>query len=520
MALNFPENRKEVEERAKTDVQNELPESNPFLKNSYLGALITAYAGRVYDFYLQLEVLIQELFPDTATAEFLERWGSYVGILRNPATQSIGQVTVIGNVSTVIPAGTQLSSPDSIIYETLSARTIQSQIVNIDQLTRTGSTAFAKTSSEHLYYSGMSVTITGAAQAEYNGTFNINVISSTEFSYNISGTPLSPASGTITSSAIFASLSVRSLTFGEQTNQNANTRLNFVTPIAGANNQAFVQAAGLQNGTDIEPDNDLRERILFRYQNPVALFNKIAIELQAKLISGVTRVFIDSSGTLVRTLDVLSIERGDSSPFDQIVVLETDGEHFLEDGQIISVSGADQDEYNITTKIKVLDPEKVIYIVEGSPTSPATGTIQVQTAIPAGQVQIYFTRDNDANIIPSSIEVQTVKDKILEIKPAHVRDEDVIVKAPMAVNVDFVFSSVTPNITGIREAIQANLDAFFKENTEVSVDVRRVAYESVIYNTIDPVTGERVIDFDLSSPTSDIIIQNGQLAILNTVTFS
>ena len=55
MPLNIPDSAAEIVQRAKVAVQRALPGSNPFLKNSWLGALITGLATRIYDFYLQLQ---------------------------------------------------------------------------------------------------------------------------------------------------------------------------------------------------------------------------------------------------------------------------------------------------------------------------------------------------------------------------------------------------------------------------------------------------------------------------------
>ena len=68
-------------------------------------------------------------------------------------------------------------------------------------------------------------------------------------------------------------------------------------------------------------------------------------------------------------------------------------------------------------------PNTFAFPVSGSPATPATGTISAAYSyVEEGQVRIGFTRDNDTSIIPSSTEVNTVKDKILEIKPAHMND--------------------------------------------------------------------------------------------------
>ena len=79
---------------------------------------------------------------------------------------------------------------------------------------------------------------------------------------------------------------------GAITNQDSGAGLTLGSPIAGVNNTALIDFDGLSGGTDEEADVDFRARAIDRWQNPVALFNPAAIERQAKLVPGVTRVFI------------------------------------------------------------------------------------------------------------------------------------------------------------------------------------------------------------------------------------
>lgn len=519
MPLNIPSSRNILKQQSQTDVQNTLPESNPFLANSYLDAIITASSGRVYDFYLQLSEVLKQMFPDTAEGLFLERWGSYVGVLRRPATQATGAITATGTAGSNIPIGSQLRSNDGLIYETLQTASIANQTINIVQLTRSGQTAIVETSSPHRLTSSQMVTILNADQSEYNGTYSIVVTSAQEFTYTIVGTPTTPATGSISANAAFASLSIRSLEYGSQLNQVANTPLTFATPILGVNNTVRVQFSGIGGGANQEDDAQLRDRILFRYQNPVALFNENAIIVKAREVPGVTRVFVEGPGTLVNTRDVVSITLSD-----ELATVETSTSHALEDGQIMEIFGADQDEYNVRKKVLAIDDVKFAYVVTGAPASPATGTITVQTGIPNGQVIIYFTRDNEENIIPTASEVAAVKDALVNyntgIKPANVTDLDVIVRAPTPITVDFTFTLLEPNTPAMQEAVTQNLRAFFRESTNVSEDVLEVAYQAAIFRTIDPETGIAVRNFTLSSPTGNITIQTGELAILGSITFN
>ena len=88
---------------------------------------------------------------------------------------------------------TQISAPVGLTVTPTFKNTL-----SVSSITRSSSTATATTASAHGFINGESVTIAGAAQAEYNGVFVITVTSSTTFTYTVSGTPATPATGTIT----------------------------------------------------------------------------------------------------------------------------------------------------------------------------------------------------------------------------------------------------------------------------------------------------------------------------------
>jgi len=292
MPLDIPTNRKEVIDRSKTDVKNELPGSNPFLQNSFVGSIITAAAGRNFDFYIFFSQSVDNLFPDTATGDFAQRWGNYVGVNLLPATQSSGLITMRASSTTNVPIGTVLQSSSGLTFTTQSAVTVQNTIYSLSSLTRVGSTVTATTTTDHNLASGVIVTIAGAVETEYNVSAPIIVNSSTEFTYEIDTTPTSPATGTITASSIIGSVNVVSDGFGAANNISTGDSLSLVTGIAGIIDPAFVQIGGLTGGADIESDEDYRERYLFRWQNPTPCFNVKDIEQTAKLVDGVTRVYV------------------------------------------------------------------------------------------------------------------------------------------------------------------------------------------------------------------------------------
>jgi len=292
MPIKYPTTRKQVVDRIKTDIKNELPDSDPFLRNSYIASVATGVGGAVYDEYLVIKVLNTEMFPDTATGEFADRWGSYRDFVVNHSSISNGFITATGVPATVIPVGSLLQSRDGIQYKTKAASSIQSQVINIITLVLSGTTATAITASAHHFANGNLVTISGAVETEYNLTASITVESEDSFTYQITGTPASPATGTIKATLSFANIEVESLTFGEITNQDSGATLTFSTFISGLDSNATVQFTTLSGGTAEESDVDFKKRYMYGYRNPISYFNVTALVNKAKTVPGVTRVFV------------------------------------------------------------------------------------------------------------------------------------------------------------------------------------------------------------------------------------
>lgn len=78
---------------------------------------------------------------------------------------------------------------------------VPSATQSITSITRVDSTATA-TKASHGFQSGQRVTISGASQAEYNGTVLITSVTTNTFTYTVSGTPVTPATGTILAATV------------------------------------------------------------------------------------------------------------------------------------------------------------------------------------------------------------------------------------------------------------------------------------------------------------------------------
>lgn len=437
MPLIVPTNA-DVVARAIADVELALAEfgGRPALQNSWLRGLIVAYANRVFDFYFSLEQAVLEALPDTAV-DLLEQWAAIFGVARIQGARSTGNVIISGTVGTLIPKATFLASGAGKRYQTTGNQTIAVQSFSVASITRSGSTATLTTAQPHKLGSQIKITVTGANQAEYNVVgVTPTITGASTLTYQVTGSPVTPATGTILLGFTEAVLVVEAEVLGSTEDQPFDVALKLESPIAGVDDVARVDFSGLGGGAAQETTTALRERLLDRIQNPVAHFNVAEITAVAKSVAGVTRVF-------------------------------------------------------------------------------------VQEITPAvGQVTIYFMRDNDVDSpIPSGSEISAVNVVIQAIRPANSAAADVMVLAPTAVTVNFIFTALTPNTSTMKAAITASLQQFFKERTEVGVSVKSDGYRAAIFQTVDTVTGDVIQSFTLTSPVGDVAVAAGSIGVLGTITY-
>ena len=513
MAIGIPENGEQVEDRIRADVQREAPDSNPYLRVSFLGSLIGGISRRMYDFYGDLNRTQTILFPHSADEETVPRFANiYLGSV-SPASFASGRAVATGAAGSVIPADTVLSQ--GINYKTTTAATISDQAVNIISITRTGNTAQVTTAGDHLLALNVPVTISGSDQSQYNiADVKIVITGQDSFTYQVTGSPVTPATGTMLANHTSASVPIIASTAGAIGNLGQGSPLTMQSATTGVDSSLSVDFGTVGGGTEAETIEQQKERYLDKIRNPVAHFNPNAIKAKAKEVPGVTRVFVDEAGDTIGTLAVSSITRSGN------VATANIPSHGFDDGATVTITGAGQPDYNVTeARIIVENSDTIHYVVIGDPASPAIGTITASAKLPLGMSRAFFMRDNDENPIPSVSEVETVKERVDSIKPANTSTHDVIISAPTPNVTNYVFSELEPNTRTMREAVTANIAQFHEEETTVGVNDDAKAYEAAIKNTVDPVTGDKVISFTLSSPTGDLVNGSGEIATLGTVTY-
>lgn len=89
-----------------------------------------------------------------------------------------------------------ISADGTLVEDNIMVGTADVQ-KSVTSITRSGSTATA-TATDHGFATGDKIKMGGIVQPEYNGTFKITVLDDDTFTFEVSGTPATPATGTIT----------------------------------------------------------------------------------------------------------------------------------------------------------------------------------------------------------------------------------------------------------------------------------------------------------------------------------
>jgi len=365
--FRIPSNRQEIYDKLSSDTQANLPNTNPQKKQSWLRGILSGFSGAFYDLYFQLKESIKVYFANTTYGEYLEQQCANNGIFRNPATQSFGYISFSGTVGSTIPDGTLLNGiSNNIQYETLSTKTITQEQLQVLSITYTSGVATVITNVTHDLVNDINITIAGATPSDLNGTFPVTaIIDGSTLQYDTTLVGSGTATGTITLDVTRAIVDIESTSAGEITNLDTNDQLNLVSAIVGVNNVTRVIYDGLGGGADVENDEDLRARLIYKLQNPVTLFNAVQIELLLKTLSWVDRVFVFRITPDVGQVTIYILKEDNELP--NYVELQ-EAKDLIED-TILPVNTAISDVF-------ILAPTQVIVNFDFSSITPDTPTMR------------------------------------------------------------------------------------------------------------------------------------------------
>jgi uncharacterized phage protein gp47/JayE len=202
--------------RVRQDLMSRLPGTDAMLRFTNLRIIADVEAGIAWLLYGRLQWSFDQLFPDTAESEFLDRWAGIWGVERRPATPAAGPVRFAANPGASVPAGTIVQRGDGVQFQVL------------------------------------------VGVSEAGGIIDTAVVATTP---------------------------------GADTDTDAGTELTVNTTVPGVSATAVVIPDGLVGGADVEPDDQLRARLLARIQAPPHGGTADDYVMWAMEVPGVTRAW-------------------------------------------------------------------------------------------------------------------------------------------------------------------------------------------------------------------------------------
>jgi len=516
MSLTYP-TLEELSGLITAEFKTQLPSVDPTVFATWALSFAKGNAVLAQAISFLVRDLEKQMFPQTATDEWLEIWGGYEDLPRLTETPAFGGITIEGTVGNTILTTDEFLGSNGVIYLPDSVASIQTVTQTITSLTSSGTTATATLSSDHALATGIEVTIAGVTQTEYEGTYAVTPIANNKFTYQFAGSGTSPAttSTAITYETDIADINVTAQEDGVDTNLSSGAQ--FTNATYGT---AYAQFDGLSGGASEEEDEAYRERIILSRSIIEGVFTPDQIKLAALSYTGNTRVFIKKP-----TLDIVSEHTittlSSSSTTATAICAEA---HGLQTGMEVTVSGATDAKYNITATITVTTTLNFTYTVVSGAGSDSGVWVGIGNALlpEPGQCSVFILRDNDLNLIPTQDILDDTKQIIIDngALPANSPEDNLFVEAPTLTATDFTFTALNPDTPTMRSAVEDQLEAFFKDSVEIETDVTEASYLGTIQNTQDLETGAFLVSFALSAPSGDIEPTDGEIASLGIITWS
>ncbi len=264
----------------------EIPEIDPTVKASFARASTVSTAAGAVSLQEGITDAVNQSFWQTADDDFLELIGSYDNTVRFDPQAATGFASVPGVLSTAVPISTSLTYGGNSYLTTVASSVIN--FTGTLALTLSAGIVTAVTAIDHTLSTGLSVVISGASQGDYNGVFEITVLDSTTFTYELVAGALTGDSGSYSSD--YALLSIESV--GTGSIQNAGPAALMAISVTDIDPNAFVGVDGISGGLDQEDIEDYRTRVGEAHNLTPGIATSPSIVFSAKSVAGVTRVLI------------------------------------------------------------------------------------------------------------------------------------------------------------------------------------------------------------------------------------
>jgi len=117
-------------DRAQGDIEANLPGTDARLRRSNLNVMARLIAGTSHGLHGHLAWMAEQILPDTAETDYLDRWATlWLDQPRKAAVAAAGSVTFTGTSGVIVPAGTSLLRADGAEYTTDAEATISAGTV-------------------------------------------------------------------------------------------------------------------------------------------------------------------------------------------------------------------------------------------------------------------------------------------------------------------------------------------------------------------------------------------------------
>lgn len=136
-----------------------------------------------------------------------------------------------------------------------------------------------------------------------------------------------------------------------------------------------------------------------------------------------------------------------------------------------------------------------------------------------GQVRVSFLRENDADPIPSALEVSQVRAALQKVIPAHMVADDCEVLAPERYSLQVRFRSIAPDSSGMRASVEVNIRQFLTEEATWGGVFSIEGLRCAIRAAYDARTGARLQSYELDTPTTDIALPVDAYPVLTSITW-
>ena len=283
----------------------------------------------------------------------------FVGFRSSPGASTLppGIAAFLGNMrcdgskarprkgSKALSTDLELDNPPVVLPFTLAPD------VALASLTRAGAVATATSVAPHGYSTGDWVAIEHAVQTEYNGDYEITVTGASTFTYAIVGTPVSPATGTITANRgprLFETYDDVMRDACEYSTLDGRDGI-----VIATTDRAFAYR-----------DGDAIVEIAYPADEQVEADDEVHLE------QALGKVYLVRGYQRSAAIAVTSITRAGA-----VATVTTTAAHGQSTGEWVFNRGAGQGEYNGIFQITVTGASTFTFAVTGTPASPATGTI-------------------------------------------------------------------------------------------------------------------------------------------------